>query len=160
VIAADSSPLLDEESALASQAHSPVDVVRREFEFPGVLASVPECRDQVMQFVMEHCPDEDDQIDILVALQEALANAALHGCRDDPTKQIRCTVMIDASDVIITVRDPGPGFDLALADPENYQTTTASHGRGLCLMRSLMSEVTFAHRGSEIRLRKRLHGAR
>jgi len=113
-----------------------------------------------MQFVVAHCPDEDDQIDILVALQEALANAALHGCRDDPIMQIRCTCMIDALDIIITVRDPGLGFDAALAEPENYQTTTASHGRGICLMRSLMTEVKFAHGGSEIRLRKRLNGAR
>ena len=113
-----------------------------------------------MQFVIEYCPDEDDQIDIQVALQEALANAALHGCRDDTTNQIHCTVVVDASDAIIGIRDPGPGFDVALADPENYLATTASHGRGICLMRSLMSEVTFAHGGSELRLRKRLHGAR
>jgi len=113
-----------------------------------------------MQFVVEHGPGEDDQSDILVALQEALANAALHGCRDDPTNQIHCTVVIEGSDIVITVRDPGPGFAVALADPESYQATTPSHGRGICLMRSLMTEVKFAHGGTEIRLRKRLHGAR
>jgi serine/threonine-protein kinase RsbW len=129
----------------------------REFEFPGVLANVAECRDKVMEFVAEHCPDEGDQIDILVALQEAMANAALHGCKDDPAKIIRCTVSAGKSDVVISVRDPGPGFDLALADPENYQLTTLTHGRGIVLMRSLMSEVTFARHGSEIVLRKRLH---
>ena len=129
----------------------------REFEFPGVLAKVAECRDKVMEFVAEHCPDEGDQIDILIALQEAMANAALHGCKDDPAKMIRCMVSAGKSDVVIIVRDPGPGFDLALADPENYQVTTLTHGRGIALMRSLMSEVTFARRGSEIVLRKRLH---
>ena len=131
----------------------------REFEFPGVLANVAECRDKVMQFVAEHCPDEGDQIDILVALQEAMANAALHGCKDDPAKMICCTVSAGKSDVVISVRDPGPGFDLALADPENYQATTLTHGRGIVLMRSLMSEVTFARHGSEIVLRKRLQPA-
>jgi anti-sigma regulatory factor (Ser/Thr protein kinase) len=131
-------------------------VARKEFEFPGVLASVPESRDQVMQFVSEYCPDEGDQIDILVALQEALANAALHGCDDDPLKRIHCTVAVDGADITITVRDPGPGFDLALADPDNFAATTLSHGRGICLMRSLMTEVTFAHRGAEIRFRKHI----
>jgi hypothetical protein len=52
-------------------------VVQREFVFPGDLASVPESRQQVMQFVEEHCSSQGDQIDIPVALQEALANAAL-----------------------------------------------------------------------------------
>jgi serine/threonine-protein kinase RsbW len=129
----------------------------RKFEFPGVLANVAEYRDKVMEFVAEHCPDEGDQIDILVAMQEALANASLHGCKDDPGKVIRCTVSAGKSDIVISVRDPGPGFDLARADPENYQVTTLTHGRGIVLMRSLMSEVTFAHHGSEIVLRKRLH---
>jgi serine/threonine-protein kinase RsbW len=133
------------------------DAVWREFEFPGVLANVAEYRDMVMEFVGEHCPDEGDQIDILVAVQEALANAALHGCKDDPAKMIRCTVSASDADIVISMRDPGPGFDLAVADPENYQLTTLTHGRGICLMRSLMSDVSFAHKGSEIVLRKRLH---
>ena len=131
----------------------------REFEFPGVLAKVAVCRDKVMEFVVEHCPDEGDQIDILVAVQEAMANAALHGCKDDPAKMIRCTVSAGKADIVISIRDPGPGFDLALADPEHYQVTTLTHGRGIVLMRSLMSEVAFARHGSEVVLRKRLHSA-
>jgi serine/threonine-protein kinase RsbW len=131
----------------------------REFEFPGVLANVAEYRDKMMEVVAEHCPDEGDQIDILVALQEALANAALHGCKDDPARTIRCTVSAGESDIVISVRDPGPGFDLALVDPENYQVTTLTHGRGICLIRSLMSEVNFAWQGSEIVLHKRLRSA-
>ena len=129
-------------------------VMRQEFVFPGDLASVPESRQKIMQFVSEHCPNEGDQIDILVALQEALANAALHGCGDDPAKTIQCMVAVDASDIIITVRDPGTGFDLTLADPDSYAASTLMHGRGICLMRSLMSDVSFARGGAEIQLRK------
>ena len=131
-------------------------VARREFEFPGDLASVPESREEVMQFVCEHCPNEADQIDILVALHEAMANAVLHGCGDDPAKKIQCSVAADASEITITVRDPGPGFDLALADPDNFATTTLTHGRGICLMRSMVTEVNFARGGAEVQLRKRI----
>lgn len=128
--------------------------VRSEFEFPGDLASVTESREQVMQFVCQHCPDEAERIDILVALQEALANAAVHGCGNDPAKRIQCSVAADASEVTITVRDPGPGFDLALADPENFAASTLSHGRGICLIRSMMTEISFVRGGSEVRMRK------
>jgi anti-sigma regulatory factor (Ser/Thr protein kinase) len=131
-------------------------IASKEFEFSGVLAAVPENRDQVMQFVSEHCADEGDQIDILVAVQEALANAALHGCDDDPLKRIHCTATVDGNDIIITVRDPGPGYDLSRADPENFAATTLSHGRGICLIRSLVTEVTFAQRGAEVRMRKQM----
>ena len=54
----------------------------------------------------------------------------------------------------ITLSDPGPGFDVASWDAENVASSTASHGRGISLMRSLMTEVSFARGGSEIRLRK------
>jgi serine/threonine-protein kinase RsbW len=130
----------------------------RGFIFYGDLASIPESREQIMQFVSKHCPNEGDQIDILVAVQEALTNAALHGCGDDPAKQIQCTAAADASDIIITIRDPGPGFDPSLADPSSYATSTLTYGRGICLMRGLMTDVTFARGGTEIQLRKRIDG--
>ena len=140
----------------AEQATAAAAEWRKEFEFPGVLAEVPEHRERVMEFVNQHCHDEEKQIDLLVAVQEALANAALHGCRDDASKRIRCVVSGNATEIIISVRDPGPGFPLEKADPENYQATTLRHGRGICLMRSLVNEVLFAHNGAEIVLRKRI----
>ncbi|HWS98029.1 MAG TPA: ATP-binding protein [Candidatus Methylomirabilis sp.] len=131
----------------------------KEFDFAGVLASLPECREQVMEFVVLHCPDEADQIDLLVAIQEALANAALHGCKDDPAKRIHCRVTANANEIMVAVRDPGPGFDLQRADADKYVATKLLHGRGLCLMRSLVTEVSFAHGGAEVVLRKRMRGA-
>lgn len=137
---------------------SPVTEWRREFTFPGVLAQVPEHREQVMEFVSEYCPDQQKQIDLLVAVQEALANAALHGCRDDASKMIHCVVRATAEEITISVLDPGRGFPLEIADPDNYKVTTLSHGRGLCMIRSLVDEVSFAHHGAEIVLRKRVAG--
>jgi serine/threonine-protein kinase RsbW len=129
---------------------------RREFTFPGVLAMVPEHREQVMEFVSEHCPDQEKQLDLLVAVQEALANAALHGCRDDASTMIHCVVRATADEITISVRDPGPGFPLEKAHPDNYKVTTLSHGRGIVMIRSLVDEVSFAHHGAEIVLRKRM----
>ena len=51
--------------------------------------------------------------DVDVALQEALANAIQHGCKSDATKSVQCCVTYDErGDVLIVVRDPGPGFDI------------------------------------------------
>jgi serine/threonine-protein kinase RsbW len=127
---------------------------RQEFEFPGNVESLAASREQIMEFVCQHCPDEAEQIDVLVALQEALANATLHGCGDDAAKTIHCAVEVRKSEITISVRDPGPGFDPVLADPDNFAVSTQSNGRGICLMRSLMTEVTFAHGGSELIMRK------
>src|SRR5450755_2594834 len=94
----------------SEQGDPPAATWRKEFEFPGVLALVAEHREQVMEFVSEHCLDYEMQLDLLVAVQEALANAALHGCQDDPSKMIQCVVSGNATELTISVRDPGPGF--------------------------------------------------
>jgi len=112
-------------------------------------------RELVMDFLRPHYSNELEEIDIFIALQEALANAALHGCKDDASKTIRCSVDVDPSAFTITIRDPGPGFDPdAATKPTEAGTNITEHGRGICLMRSLMNEVTYGHGGSEVRLRK------
>ncbi len=38
--------------------------------------------------------------------------------------------------------------------PTEAGTNVTEHGRGICLMRSLMDEVTYRHGGAEVQLRK------
>jgi len=144
-------------SVPATAIGSPAQLVRyQEFEFPGVLALVPEYRDKLVEFVTQQPMDEGDQIDILIVLQEALANAALHGCKDDPSKKILCAVTASPVEIVVSVRDPGPGFNLERVDPEKFETTRLPHGRGIALIRGLMTDVSFGHNGAEIILRKKL----
>ena len=112
-------------------------------------------RDRVMDFIHEHCASEQEEIDILVALQEGLANAVLHGCRSDPAKAIRCSVEINPEAIAILIRDPGRGFDISAAMPSGDGTNLTEHGRGILLMRSLMDEVSYRRGGTELLLRKR-----
>src|SRR5262249_40812758 len=47
-----------------------------------------------------------------LALEEALVNAIIHGCGNDASKLVECSVTSsDSGQVTIVVRDPGPGFD-------------------------------------------------
>ena len=61
---APSSPLV---GAVAESDHARTGSLRMDSLFPGDLASVAGARGQVMQFLCQHCADEGDQIDILVA---------------------------------------------------------------------------------------------
>lgn len=130
--------------------------VGREFVFSGDVASVAAARDQVMNFVREYCRNEADEIDLLIAVQEGLANAARHGCNDDAHKEVHCTIQVDPGKICIVIRDPGSGFDVdRLANPDNFATTTLEHGRGIALMRGMVDELEFRHGGCEVRLCKR-----
>jgi len=130
-------------------------VLSREFVFPGDPASIAPARDAVVQFVHEHCSDEQQEIDIFLTLQEALANAILHGCGGDAGKRVHCTVEITPSSFSFVIRDPGQGFDTDNpADEAEDGTNLTQHGRGIHLMRSLMDEVSYRRNGTELRLKK------
>jgi serine/threonine-protein kinase RsbW len=107
-----------------------------------------------MQFLNAHGVEGEEEIDVLVALQEALANAVLHGCASDPRKTVRCSVAVDDAEINIVIHDPGPGFDHSGSDSSEDGTNFSNHGRGILLMRSLMDEIIYRHHGSEVHLKK------
>ena len=111
----------------------------------------------VMSVVREMgcAPGSEDHIEL--ALTEALANAVVHGAKNDASKIIECDVACDERrGVLIVVRDPGPGFDPAkIADPLHEENIYSNHGRGIYLINQLMDEVQFHKNGTEIHMLKR-----
>jgi serine/threonine-protein kinase RsbW len=99
---------------------------------------------------------EQKRFEIALAVQEALANAVVHGCGNDPTKEVRCQLKSDPNGrIVIIVTDPGPGFRPELiANPKQDENLYADHGRGVYLIRQLMDEVHFERSGNEIRMWK------
>jgi serine/threonine-protein kinase RsbW len=104
---------------------------------------------------MKCAPGHEDDIEL--ALTEALANAVVHGAKNDPSKIIECDVACDEKQgILIIVRDPGTGFDpTKIANPCHGENIYASHGRGIYLINQLMDEVQFHKNGTEIHMLKR-----
>jgi len=94
---------------------------------------------------------------IELALQEALANADVHGAKEDPSKVVECIVACDEQrGVLIIVRDPGEGFDpKAIPACTVGENLYSNHGRGIFLINQLMDEVQFRKNGTEIHMVKR-----
>jgi anti-sigma regulatory factor (Ser/Thr protein kinase) len=112
--------------------------------------------DGVMQIAREMKCAEGNEYHVELALREALANAIVHGCGNDPTKKVECCVACtENSDVVIVVRDPGAGFSpSAVPNPLAAENLHSTHGRGIYLINQLMDEVSFDRNGAEIRMRK------
>ncbi len=112
---------------------------------------------QVMESVRQmKCVDgKEDAIEL--ALQEALANAVVHGAKEDPSKIVECLVACDEQrGILIIVRDPGPGFDpQAIPSCTVGENLYSNHGRGIFLINQLMDEVQFHKNGTEIHMVKR-----
>lgn len=112
---------------------------------------------EVMEIVRQTNGIEGKEDAIELSLQEALANAVIHGAKEDPTKTVECLVSGDEErGILIVVRDPGTGFN-----PESIPGCTvgenvySNHGRGIFLINQLMDKVEFRKNGTEIHMVKR-----
>jgi serine/threonine-protein kinase RsbW len=124
--------------------------------FPSKVAAISPFVDQLMRFILNFRMADGSEIDIEMALREALANAVIHGNGDDSCKSVYVTgrCYMDG-EVSITIRDQGRGFDSnAVLDPTLLENLLFTHGRGIYLMKTLMDEVSFEEGGSVVRMRK------
>jgi serine/threonine-protein kinase RsbW len=101
---------------------------------------------------------DGSDVEIEIAVREAIANAVIHGNRENPRKRVYVTCRCSTEgEVLITVRDEGHGFDRrAVPDPTDGTNLLLTHGRGLLLMQTLMDEVGFQENGTVVRMRKLL----
>ena len=81
---------------------------------PATADDVAKVSDKVAEILLGLGIQEQKQLEIGLALQEALANAVVHGCGNDPSKNVYCRLNIDSRGrIVIIVSDPGPGWGQA-----------------------------------------------
>jgi serine/threonine-protein kinase RsbW len=112
--------------------------------------------DRVLEIASEMECSQGKEFEIETALREALANAVVHGAKNDPGKQIQLCVACDMQrGMLIVVRDPGAGFDPdSIPSPLVGQNVFSEHGRGIFLINQLMDEVRYERGGTEIHMVK------
>jgi serine/threonine-protein kinase RsbW len=93
------------------------------------------------------------EFDIPLAITEALANAIIHGNKSDRSKTVKLSVTATPDVLICIVTDMGNGYNYSgmrsIPDDEDDPRT---HGRGLNLIKNMMSKVSFNERGNQIRM--------
>jgi anti-sigma regulatory factor (Ser/Thr protein kinase) len=157
--------------------------VRRESAF--VLENDPDLVGPLLKLLQEEIEgmgiwDPTGQLQVGVALQEALVNALYHGNlevsselrqEDDRlyeemaelrrpvepycSRRIRVQVQLDREAARFVVSDDGPGYDTSIFDrsvqPDQLNRIS---GRGLLLIRTFMDDVSFNQSGNQITMIK------
>ena len=104
--------------------------------------------------------EEEEALNVALAVREAVINAITHGNRSDPKRTVDLTLTANGSGIVASVRDQGEGFDPRQAeDPTNASNLLRTSGRGLLLIRAFVDEVRFRRRrgrGMEVTLVKRI----
>jgi serine/threonine-protein kinase RsbW len=130
--------------------------VESQQSIPSQIQAISPFLDRLMRFILSFRNADGSEVDIEIALSEALVNSVIHGNCEDPHKRVEvtCRCCMDG-EVSITVRDQGAGFDSqTVPDPTVAEHKLATHGRGIYLMKTLMDEVCFEAGGTVVRMRK------
>ena len=113
--------------------------------------------DRLMTLIkISHCV-AGGECDVEIALREALANAVLHGNRQDIQKKVHISCRVHPGrELSIVVKDEGSGFDPSrVPNPTVVEKIHSENGRGIFLMNAFMDDVRFERGGTEVHLHKR-----
>jgi serine/threonine-protein kinase RsbW len=142
---------------LQSSATRPLEpFVELKIVLPSELSAVSPFIDQAMRFIAQSRICDGSEVDIEIALREALLNAMIHGNGQDPGARVFVVIRCSADgEVLVTIRDQGKGFDCGkVPDPTAPENRMSTNGRGIYLMRACMDEVWFEEAGTVVGMRK------
>ena len=97
--------------------------------------------------------------DFAISVSEIVNNAILYGSSGDRSKPVRVNIEFANNEVTIKISDEGPGFSPdSLPDPLDKDNLLKQVGRGIFIVKSLMSSVdfNFSSNGTEVVLKKSL----
>jgi serine/threonine-protein kinase RsbW len=141
--------------------HFVMTELRVSYTLDSTLETVDSAEQTASRIAAESGFDEDQVMQISMAVREAAVNAVLHGNAYDPDKKVKLDFERTSDDLVITIRDQGKGLDLnKIPDPLSPENLLKTSGRGIFLIRSFMDEVRISpsQTGTEIKLVKHVHG--
>ena len=113
-----------------------------ELTLPSRIEAIGEAAAAAAEFARRLKLSDDAAFGLDMAVREAVTNAVLHGNRQDEHKPVEVVFAERASEIVITVRDRGEGFDPSrVADPTDPQNLLKASGRGILFMRTFMDAV-------------------
>ena len=123
---------------------------------PSDLDSGHSAIDQLIASLEQAGWEGRDVFHIQMAIEEAVVNAVEHGNRRDASKQVHVLFHIFHDRAELTITDQGDGFDHQnVADPTEDERLDRPRGRGVMLIRELMSEAKYNEKGNSVWMLKR-----
>ena len=106
---------------------------------------------------VDYCSSRNKN-EVTTAFSEAIANAIIHGNKNQSNKFVYIKINITKKNIILHIQDEGTGFNhKTLPNPLDKHNLTKPNGRGVYLMTVLMDKVQFRRHkiGMEVILTKK-----
>lgn len=129
-------------------AHSnrPTKTVKKDnrIEIPSALDYLPKVDRFIERKLKKLKIPKDQLVDIAISVSEAVTNAVMHGNKNDASKKVRVSLILEPAAVEIWVEDEGAGFDpdgvASCLENENLLKHT---GRGILILKALMDVLEY-----------------
>jgi serine/threonine-protein kinase RsbW len=96
-----------------------------------------------------------DLFRIQMAIEEAVVNAIEHGNKRDESKKVHLVFTVTPEKAVMEISDEGAGFDHRnVADPTDEELIDKPRGRGVMLIRELMTEAFYNESGNHVTMIK------
>jgi len=129
--------------------------MKHSFTIPSDFTACNDIQLRIMEDVEQNGFDSESIFAIRIALEEALVNAIRHGNRLDPRKKVHVEAEVTRGRAEIIVEDEGAGFDRGtVPDPTADENLGRPSGRGILLIESYMSDVSWERGGRRLRMVK------
>jgi serine/threonine-protein kinase RsbW len=113
---------------------------------------------QIEKFVEEICDlyylNDSYFGNILVAVEEAVKNAIIHGNKNDVNKQVIITYHTSTRGLTFRIEDEGEGFEYSSVPDllECDESVVATIGKGIFLIRALADHVSYNDSGNSVEI--------
>jgi serine/threonine-protein kinase RsbW len=132
------------------------------YTLDSTLETVNNAEETASRMATEAGFGDEDVMKISMAVREAAVNAVMHGNAYNPAKKVTLAFELTPRDLVISVRDQGPGLDASkIPDPLAPENLMKTSGRGIFLIRSFMDvvEIHPSQSGTELKMIKHVHGS-
>jgi serine/threonine-protein kinase RsbW len=130
-----------------------------EVVIPSDLAEGRRVQDDIESALQSAGYGDRDIFAIKLALEEAIVNAIKHGNQMDPGKRVSVWYAVGADRFEVKIADEGPGFNPAdVPDPTQPENLERPCGRGVFLIRNLMTTVEYHGAGNVVHMSKLRNG--
>jgi serine/threonine-protein kinase RsbW len=123
-----------------------------EVQMAATLGAIDEVCSRITAVLHEQGLDRC-RFEVILLAREALTNAVLHGCGSNASQKVRLCLVREGEQLVMTVTDPGPGFNWRAQEDEPVDLT-GEHGRGLSIFRCYATQYSYNDKGNQVTLRK------
>lgn len=125
-------------------------------EIPSSLDAGHQTIEQLISALESNGWEGRDLFHVQLAVEEAMVNAITHGNKQELEKMVEVEFKVEPFTTILRIKDQGSGFCLEqVPDPRDDEHLECTNGRGVMLIREMMSEVHYNECGNQVTMMKR-----